>query len=37
LLDVLSADALTTARDADYDDLRDLFAAAGVDVVALAR
>jgi phosphonate transport system substrate-binding protein len=37
LLEVMSADALRTARDSDYDDLRDLFATAGIDVVSLAR
>lgn len=37
LLDVMFADALRTARDSDYDDLRDLFASAGIDVVSLAR
>jgi ABC-type phosphate/phosphonate transport system substrate-binding protein len=37
LLEVLSADALGTARDRDYNELRDLFLTAGVDVVGLAR
>jgi ABC-type phosphate/phosphonate transport system substrate-binding protein len=37
VLEVLSADGLAIARDSDYDDLRELFATAGVDVVALAR
>lgn len=37
LLEVLSADALETARDRDYNELRDLFLTAGVDIVGLAR
>lgn len=37
LLEVMSADALKTARDGDYDEMRDLFASAGIDVLSLSR
>lgn len=37
LLDVMSADGLKTARDSDYDEMRDLFASAGIDVLSLSR
>jgi ABC-type phosphate/phosphonate transport system substrate-binding protein len=37
LLAVMSADALRTARDSDYDEMRDLFASAGIDVLSLSQ